>query len=273
MSDIHKENFYSKIDISSNKNALSNSDIAEYVKLLMGVENNITKTKAKNIKRNYSLKNGTTLQIFSRENYLNVIGKEDFFESIKGVHYGLGHPGAEKTWKSLSSSIYGPTQEIIRAFVQCCPKCKKINSIKKNKHIVPITSEKPFERVEIDLIDMRSSPSGNFRYIFHAVDHFSHFNWISPLKTKSAPEVLNNLKYFIFTFSVTPKVIQVDNGKEFSNLEFINFAKILTGREPVFIAPRNPQTNGMVEQAHGTLYRRLNALMEDTGVKEWDKYV
>ncbi|OLY79623.1 hypothetical protein AYI68_g6302 [Smittium mucronatum] len=105
---------------------------------------------------------------------------------------------------------------------------------------------------------MKRNPSDGFNYIFHVADNFSRFNLVAPLREKSALEVLDMLKYFIFKFSISPKIIQLENGRKFANRDFIDFASALKGRDPVFIAPKNSLTNGIFEQAHGKLYRRIN---------------
>ena len=45
------------------------------------------------------------------------------------------------------------------------------------------------ERVQIDFIDMRHSPDGEFNWIGHFTDHMSKFHILFPCKNKSAPEV------------------------------------------------------------------------------------
>ncbi|PVU95562.1 hypothetical protein BB559_002691 [Furculomyces boomerangus] len=57
--------------------------------------------------------------------------------------------------------------------------------------------------------------------------------------------------------SIVPKIVQVDNGFEFDNSEFICFVKSLAELPPTFIKPRHPQTNGMVKQTHLSLCQRL----------------
>ncbi|PVZ96713.1 hypothetical protein BB558_007364, partial [Smittium angustum] len=138
-----------------------------------------------------------------------VIAKEDFFEVLKRAHDNLAHPGVDKTWIGISSSLYGPTQQYISEYVKTCPVCQKSNMVKRNKFVEPIISEKPFSRIE------------------------------------------------------------VDNGKEFSNGDFIEFVSALTGSPQTFVTSRRPQTNGMVEQVHITVYKRLHGLIEDIKTKEW----
>ena len=45
------------------------------------------------------------------------------------------------------------------------------------------------ERIQIDLIDMKHCPDGDFHYMGHFVDHMTKFNILFPLRDKSADEV------------------------------------------------------------------------------------
>lgn len=73
------------------------------------------------------------------------------------------------------------------------------------------------ERVQIDFIDMRHSPDGEYHYIAHFMDHFSKFHVLFPLKTKSAPEVAKLVEERVFAYFGPPKIFHSDNGSEFVN--------------------------------------------------------
>ena len=69
-------------------------------------------------------------------------------------------------------------------------------------------------RLQVDLIDMRSVSYGGFNFIMHAKDHFTKFSWLSPLPSKEAKHVAEQLRNIFFTFG-PPRILQSDNGKEF----------------------------------------------------------
>ena len=39
-------------------------------------------------------------------------------------------------------------------------------------------------RVQVDLIDLRTRPDGDYKYTAHARDHFTRFSWAAVLKNK-----------------------------------------------------------------------------------------
>ena len=61
---------------------------------------------------------------------------------------------------------------------------------------------------------MRHLPDRDFKWILHAIDHWSKFNFAFPLKSK---DVAATLRSFIFPYFGMPKIFHSDNGGEFVN--------------------------------------------------------
>src|SRR6266511_4072518 len=112
-------------------------------------------------------------------------------------------------------------------------------------------------------------PDGEFKYICHVRDHFTRFSWAKALTSKQAVEVAAYLFDLFHFLGSPPKILQSDNGKEFTAViikEFVNLwptVKIINGR------PRHPQSQGLVERANGILQQRLGKWKEDTGRHDW----
>lgn len=51
---------------------------------------------------------------------------------------------------------------------------------------------------------MRSTPDGPYNWIFPAIDHLSHYNFLASLKRKSGDEVFNALKLMTFNTGFVP---------------------------------------------------------------------
>ncbi|KAF0748043.1 Integrase catalytic domain-containing protein, partial [Aphis craccivora] len=73
---------------------------------------------------------------------------------------------------------------------------------------------------QADLVEMISLSKKNneYKYILCVIDCFTEFTWAIPLKTKTACEVTGAMSKILIVRS--PKLLQVDNGKEFYNLKF-----------------------------------------------------
>lgn len=54
--------------------------------------------------------------------------------------------------------------------------CGKGRIQRKTAPIRPITVNKLWKRVQVDLIDMRATPDGEFKWICHMRDHFSKYS-------------------------------------------------------------------------------------------------
>jgi transposase InsO family protein len=132
--------------------------------------------------------------------------------------------------------------------------------------LVPIVTERAWERVQIDLIDMRHEPSGQFKWILHVKDHFSKYTQLYPLKSKHAEPIADAFALFIAAF-LPPKIVQCDNGKEFKGALLILLRKY--GIQVINGAPRSPQTQGLVEQANGVVEAKQRAWKMDHGSTEW----
>lgn len=130
--------------------------------------------------------------------------------------------------------------------------------------------------IQIDLIDMRHLPDGSFKWIAHAVDHWSKFNFAYPLFSKTAEEVAEGMQSFIFSYFGLPSILQSDNGKEFVNAVLKKVVQQWPGKVQLISGrPRHPQSQGLVEQAHHTLERMIAAKMQEDKQQKpaWSKWL
>jgi len=78
---------------------------------------------------------------------------------------------------------------------------------------------------QADLVEMipYSKQNKGYKYILCVIDCFTKFAWAIPLKSKSAKEVSRAMSKILL--KRTPKLLQVDNGKEFYNTTFETLMK------------------------------------------------
>ena len=125
------------------------------------------------------------------------------------------------------------------------------------------------ERWQIDLVDLREFTSLNngFSWLMVIVDVFSKYCFTRPLTNKSASIVSTNLVELFYIFG-PPKIIQSDNGKEFTNSTLSDVCsewKILQK----FSRPRHPQSQGQVERLNQTICRLLQKNLLHNEQKKW----
>ena len=108
----------------------------------------------------------------------------------------------------------------------------------------------------------RDLPDGNFKYILHAIDHWSRFIFLAPLESKNSIGIKKELEK-IFTYFGAATIFHSDNGREFVNHSLQEMltswptqVQVVQGR------PRHPQSQGMIEQAHNNVENKIPELNE-----------
>ena len=143
-----------------------------------------------------------------------VVPLHDAFDALVEIHLKLGHPGRNKCFYGVDQEYYGLKREECVWIREHCTTCI-LNSAAKNK--APMTAiivNETFERVQIDLIDMRHQPSGRYGWILHIKDHWSKYTQLYALYGKHALPIAEAVALWIMAF-YPMKILQCDNGREF----------------------------------------------------------
>ena len=147
-----------------------------------------------------------------------------------------------------------------------CEICHRKASSKCKDPLKSIEVNRLFERVQIDLIDMTSTPDGEYKWICHMEDHFSKFHMLFAMRDKKAATVARCVHQWIAILGIF-EILQSDNSKEFKGtcLELMRRygIKVINGR------PRTPRTQGLVEQANGTVKAKIANWKRTYGSTHW----
>ena len=93
---------------------------------------------------------------------------EQFFDILYDVHcVKRMHQGIQKTFDQIQIRYHGITRAIVTYFRQTCYICDLKKNQESQPRLKPIVSNEILERVQIDLIDMRCQPDGEFNWIAH----------------------------------------------------------------------------------------------------------
>ena len=93
------------------------------------------------------------------------------------------------------------------------------------------------------------------------------------MEHKSAIEVVEGLEGRVFGYFGLPYILQSDNGKEFKNVLMANLIESWDGECTLIHGrPRHPQTQGLVEQANGTMERMIAAMITQFKSNVWVDY-
>ena len=150
----------------------------------------------------------------------------------------------------------------IKGFVENCETCiiHKLNNFIKPEPI-QIISNYPLERVQIDITYFNKKielEDLHYKYLLNFTDHFSKYSKGYLLENKTSELVLEKLKHFIKEVG-RPKIIQTDNGSEFSSNKFILFCKE-NSIKLTHSSPYHPKSKGSVEEFNKNIIAKIRYL-------------
>ncbi|KAK7096157.1 hypothetical protein V1264_005490 [Littorina saxatilis] len=178
-----------------------------------------------------------------------VVTYEEMFETIRKCHEKVGHSGRDKTWSEVRANYAGIKHSVLDIFLKTCTACTQRQPSKSPPAGRPMINLEFLLRLQIDLVDMRSQPDGEFKWILHARDHFTKFSWLYPMKTKMAAEVADHLITQFCVFG-SPRIMQSDNGKEFTARVINDLSLLWPGMVIIHGRPRHPESQGCVERGN-----------------------
>ena len=114
-----------------------------------------------------------------------VIFLEEFFDVLYDAHcIKRMHQGVTKTFEYIQEIYTGMPKVVVSKFRKFCYICDLNKKQISQPRITPIISSAIFERVQIDLVDMRNQPDGEYNWIGHMEDHNGQYHVIWPQKKK-----------------------------------------------------------------------------------------
>lgn len=192
---------------------------------------------------------------------------------IREEHTKSAHHGINITHERIEKNYVLITRDMVKAYIERCVHCVNHQAIKESakKPVCPINAKGMLEHIVIDLIDNSNNPAGpskEFKYIIHAVDHFSSFHYVDCLRAKSAIEVLHFFRR-LCSISGTPCILHTDNGGEFRNAVIESFLSH-HGVEFRHGKPYTPSTQGKVERGNCVLKRAIAKMISQSNFqKSW----
>ena len=206
---------------------------------------------------------------FSRQKGLFVIDQyiaksfscEQNSSKLKLWHERLGHFNSQRVVK-LSDSVLG-----IDSLVNCSLDCSVCPLAKQSKTAVSKVPE-PRKGSKLELVysdvlgPVEVGSLGGKRFAVSFIDSFSRYGVVYFMKHKS--EVLEKFQLFCKNRGL-PKCLRSDNGKEYSNYEFVKFCTTKNIKHE-FSTPYCPNQNGVAERRWRTCVEMSRCLLRNANL-------
>ena len=164
--------------------------------------------------------------------------------------------------KSLFDQVRnkGITYNEVRDFIRS----QEANQLFKPKqqvtHYFPITARFKFEILQMDLLDFSnlSTANQNYKYLLVAIDVYSRFAFVEPLKNKEASTVTTAIEDIVSDTS--PIIINTDLGSEFISKAFV---KRMTsqGTDINYVVVGEHKKLAIVDRFARTIRQKINAYL------------
>ena len=134
-------------------------------------------------------------------------------ERLAALSKELGTPGVEKLWKATRSRNIPVTRQQIKEFLSTKGETQVFRPFPASQG--KSSSEGPFARMQMDLIDMKNSPSRGFSVILVLVDVFTRQAWCKGARAKNPDRISEVLREMLNELPKRPEQIFSDAGNEF----------------------------------------------------------
>ncbi|CAF1596916.1 unnamed protein product [Didymodactylos carnosus] len=101
---------------------------------------------------------------------------EAYYQVLQDVHIRTGHGGRDKMRHEINQYYFWIPPKVVDIFLSTCIACQVWKPLKNHIVSTSIVSIGFLTRLEIDLIDLRTRPDGDYKWILHCRDHFSKFS-------------------------------------------------------------------------------------------------
>ncbi|VDI67756.1 Hypothetical predicted protein [Mytilus galloprovincialis] len=163
------------------------------------------------------------------------------------------HRKADTIYEALRTTVFPVVRETIKILFKTEVKCQQCASAidlpKTTTTRRPIPATYPNSRWQVDLKKMPAVRG--YTYACNIIDCYSRFAFGGPTKTKTAKEIADLILKYLYLLG-SPRILQSDNGKEFSNSNLADVIDVFKTRQ-IHGRPYHPQSQGRVERFNRTL--------------------
>lgn len=201
----------------------------------------------------------------------------DEIDSILRDHHDSklsGHFGFNKTYSKIKDRYNWPNMKTdIRKYIRNCRSCQlNKTNFKPTRQPMEITStsDKPFDKIFIDVVGPLPLTENGNRFIITAQDDLTKFSFAQSVHNHESLTIAKTLTKLFMYFGI-PRTILTDQGTDFTSNLIKNLSNLFKTKH-VTTTPYHPQTNGALERSHLTLKDYLKHFINDKQT-DWDEYI
>lgn len=200
---------------------------------------------------------------------------DDKLNILKAFHDNPlgGHFGVSKTYKKIRRKFkWRGMKKYIASHIRKCKKCQQNKAgrgVKMNLRLTNV-SDKPFDKVYVDIVGPLPMTLNGNKYIVSMVDDLTRFVEFTPVPDQTAETIARALYEDILSRYTIPRSLVTDNGSNFVGSVFKSVCKLL-GVKKLRTTPYHPQGN-LVERQHSTLGNYLRNFI-DGHPGNWDLFL
>lgn len=131
--------------------------------------------------------------------------------------------------------------------------------------------ERPFERLQMDILGPLPTSSSGKRYLLVVVDCFTKWVEAFPLRNIRANTVAEVFVQEVISRHGVPEQVHTDQGRNFESKLFQEVMNLL-GIRKTRSTPLHPQSDGQVERQHRTISDYLSKFISENQ-KNWDRWI
>lgn len=189
-------------------------------------------------------------------------------------HEASCHGGYFKTLSRIRQKYYWPSMaRDVKEFVAHCDDCKIIkpaNQTQRPPMGEPFITVRPMQRIYCDFLGPYPCSRAKNSYIFIAIDHFSKFIFLKPLRSATSVNVIEFFQNQVFNTFGVPQYVHSDNAKQFISREMQEFFK-LYGIAHIRTGLYSPQANSSERVNREIISKIRFFLKSESNHLNWDQ--
>ena len=199
--------------------------------------------------------------------YLRCLAPDEASYILREIHEGAcgNHSGARSlVHKVVRAGYYWPTIQVdAKAYVKVCDQCQRFSNVHRqpSEYLTPMMAPWPFAQWRLDILGPFPLRTRQMKFLVVGIEYFTKWIEAEPLAKITQQNVKNFVwKNIVCRFRV-PKVLILDNGRQFDDALFRDFFEHF-GIQNHYSSPSHPQANGQAEVANRSLLKIIKTRLE-----------